>query len=61
MKVSHARRTAIAILSLLRADTLLAAGNINALRLRRLLWAKTQLRRLEAFAHLSRQRTINEE
>ncbi len=56
MKVRHARRAALVVLSLLKADTFVGAGAINALRLKRLLWAKTQLRRLVLFAMRARQK-----
>jgi hypothetical protein len=47
MRVNHTRRAAIAVLSLLKADAFVRPGQVNALRLQRLLWAKTQLRRVE--------------
>ena len=55
MRVKYARRTAIAVLFLLKLDGFVRAGNVNTLRLQRLLWAKTQLRRLEALPRAARE------
>jgi helix-turn-helix, Psq domain len=55
MRVKHTRRTAIAVLFLLRFDGFIRAGNVNTLRLQRLLWAKTQLRRLEVLPQVARE------
>ena len=55
MKVKHTRRTAIAVLFLLKLDGFVRAGNVNILRLQRLLWAKTLLRRLEDLPRVARE------
>ena len=55
MRVKHTRRAAIAVLFLLRLDGFIRAGNVNTLRLQRLLWAKTQLRRLEELPRVARE------
>ena len=55
MRVKHTRRTAIVVLCLLKLDGFVRAGNVNTLRLQRLLWAKTQLRRLEDLPRAARE------
>ena len=55
MRVKHTRRTAIVVLCLLKLDAFVKPGNVNTLRLQRLLWAKTQLRRLEDLPRAARE------
>jgi hypothetical protein len=56
MRVTHTRRAAIAVLSLLKADAYVRRGHVNALRLHQLLWAKSQLRHFETFPQAARER-----
>jgi helix-turn-helix, Psq domain len=55
MRVKHTRRTAIVVLCLLKLDAFVKSGNVNTLRMQRLVWARTQLRRLEVLPRAARE------